>query len=179
MTTTFKIILAATLIVAMLHMAAETVAADIVRVGVGSYTTARPDRAQGPPAEIRRTANVRGKMPSNDWWSSVAWSTNSFAQFPHPLAVKPEPAGLRIAYPGANITANKAAIFGLMPGAKDDFILGHSAQERFPAPLVDGFSDWFVSVLFAEGTKRMRVSYGHGSPFVYATYTGGQPRINR
>ncbi len=151
-------------------------AESLVRVGAGSYTTVLPEGAQGAPSTIYRTDKVAGKMPSNDWWSSLAFASNSFAHFPHPLAVKTEAAGFRIAYP-ANLTANRSAIFGGMPGGTNDLILGHSAQAKFPQPLVDGFSDWFVDVLFAEGQHQMRVSYGHGSPFVYATYEGGQPRV--
>lgn len=211
------------------------VRAAVIPAGAGSYTTERPAGTKGPPATIYKTDRVRGKMPSNDWWSSLAWVSNSFAHYPHPLAVKTEPAGLRIAYPGANIVANAKGIFGLMPGGTDDFVLGHSAQTNFAKPLVDGFSDWFVDVLFTtnatalstvgdvraattqtpsprpsgerageRGTLKtsdtpplpnpllhsveerektraaapsLRVSYGHGSPFVYALYTGGRPRL--
>lgn len=151
--------------------------AAVIPAGAGSYTTERPVGAKGPPATIYKTDRVRGKMPSNDWWSSLAWASNSFAHYPHPLAVKTEPAGLRLAYPGANIVANVRGIFGLMPGGTDDFTLGHSAQTNFGKPLVDGFSDWFVDVLFATNEHSLRVSYGHGSPFVYALYTGGTPRL--
>ena len=149
----------------------------IVRVGAGSYTTALPEGAKGPPATIYRTANAKGKMPSNDWWTSLAWASNSFDHFPHPLALRTTPAGLRVAYPGANITANKAGIFGAMPGGADDLILGHAAEAAFPKALVDGWSDWFIDVLFATNGHVLRVSYGHGSPFVFAMVQGGSPKV--
>ena len=59
----------------------------------------------------------------------------------------------------------------------DDLVLGHSAQDEFPDARVDGFSDWFVSVRFASGPRNVKVTYGHGSPFVYALYEGGGPRL--
>ena len=151
---------------------------DIVKAGAGSYTTKLPDGAKAPPAEIFRTANVKGPMPTNDWWSSLAWVKFSDAMFPHPLAVKAEPGGLRVAYPGANITANKAAIFGGMPGEGDDFTIGHSAVEKFADARVDGFSDWFVTALFADGARKLRASFGHGSPFVFVTIEGGNPTLS-
>src|SRR5688572_6270384 len=89
---------------------------DLVKVGAGSYTTRLPEGAKGPPAAIYRTAKVKGPMPTNDWWSSLAWKSFGDALYPHPLALKAEPGGLRVAYPGANITANKFGIFGSMPG---------------------------------------------------------------
>src|SRR5205085_9919870 len=129
------------------------------------------------PIVYHRGEHLRGKITSNAWWSSLLFSSNTFAHFPHPLAVKVESTGLRVAYPGANITANKAAIFGGMPGGTNDLILGHSVQAKFPNFMVESASDWFVNVKFSEGANAMRVSYGHGSPFVYATYEGGDARI--
>ena len=150
----------------------------VARLGAGSYTVLLPKGAKTPPPTIYRTENVQGKMPTNRWWSSLAWMTYSERHYPHPLAVQAGPSGLRLYYPGASITANRNAIFGFMPAqGSDDVILGHSAQEQFPEALVDGFSDWFVTVRFASGPRSMRVSYGHGSPFVYARYEGGTARL--
>ncbi len=150
----------------------------IVLLGTGSYTTVLPAGAKAPPETINCTEAVAGKMPTNKWWSSLAWMKFSERHYPHHLAVETEPKGLRVFYPGANITANRDAIFGFMPAkTADDFILGHSAREEFSSSAVDGFSDWFVSVRFAAGKHVMRVSYGHGSPFVYALYEGGDPRL--
>ena len=81
-----------------------------------------------------------------------------------------------MAYP-ASITANKAGIFGAMPGGTNDFILGHSAQPQFANFNVESASDWFVTVKFGEDANTLRVSYGHGSPFVFATTEGGAARI--
>jgi len=149
----------------------------IVPVGAGSYTTAPPPGARLPPRTIYQTPAIRGKMPTNDWWSSLAWMPFSERQYPHPLAVQAELAGLRVFYPGANITANRDAIFGSMPGGGDDLVLGHSAQAEFPDARVAGFSDWFVEAEFAAGDRCMNVSYGHGSPLVYAIYRGGSAKI--
>jgi len=150
----------------------------IVHQGAGSYVTILPKGAKGPPETIYQTVNVKGKMPTNDWWSSLAWMKYSERHFPHPLAVEAGPGGLRLFYPGPSIRANKQGIFGNMPGkSAEDLVLGHSAQDEFPDALVDGFSDWFVAVRFASGKKSMKVTYGHGSPFVYALYEGGGPRL--
>ena len=75
-------------------------AEDIVPVGSGSYTTKFPAGAKAPPATIYRTANVKGPMPTNDWWSSLAWVPFSDSMYPHPLAMRAVAGGLRVAYPG-------------------------------------------------------------------------------
>jgi endoglucanase Acf2 len=150
----------------------------VVQVGAGSYATRLPPGVKAPPATIYQTSNVRGKMPTNDWWSSLAWMKFSERQYPHPLAVRATPAGLQVHYPGPTITANRHAIFGFMPdGTGEDLVLGHSAIAEFLDARVDGFSDWFVRAALASGENGMTVSYGHGSPFVYATLRGGGAKI--
>ena len=151
--------------------------ADVIRVGAGSYSTVLPAGTQPPPGNILRTSKVRGPMPSNDWWSSLAWPGNTFAQYPHPLAVKVETSGLRIHYPGPSIRGDTRAVYGSMPANSADFILGHSSVTNFSRPLVDGFSDWFVNLRFATNQYAMTLSFGHGSPFVYAVYENGAPHL--
>lgn len=152
-------------------------AEDIIAAGAGSYTTRLPEGAKPPPRVYHRGEKLRGKVPSNDWWSSLLWSSNSFAHFPHPLAVKVENTGLRIGYPGAKLTANKAAIFGLMPGGSNDLTIGHSTVATFADFTVEDASDWFVTVRMAGGTESLTLSYGHGSPFVFGMTAGGKARL--
>jgi len=141
-----------------------------VRVGKGSYTLTPPAGMKLPPQTIFRTARVVGPMPTNDWWSSLAWEPFSSNQFPHPLGVCAAKEGLRVSYPGAAIHAVPKHVMASM---QKDLVLGHSQCEEFPDARVDAFSDWFVCAMFARGDRQMRVSYGHGSPFVYAKFTGG------
>jgi endoglucanase Acf2 len=149
------------------------------KLGAGGYTTKLPPGAKFPQPEIYQTENVRTPMPTNEWWSSLAWMQYSERQYPHPLAVMENGDGLRIYYPGPYITANESAIFGfLSPDNGKDLTLGHSAVTEFPDARVDGFSDWFVNAAFDDGQQhRLVVSYGHGSPFVYALYEAGSAKI--
>ena len=98
-------------------------AADVVTTGEGSYLRGLPEGAKGPPSTIYKTEEALGPMPSNDWWSSLAWVPLSDVMYAHPLALKAVDGGLRVYYPGANITANNAAIFGFMPGGTDDLVV--------------------------------------------------------
>jgi endoglucanase Acf2 len=149
-----------------------------VPLGAGSYSLKLPQGAKLPPRRMYGSSDVRGKMPTNDWWSSLAWLPFSDRQFPHPLGVQAEPAGLRVFHSGARITSNKDGIFGFSPGpGGGDLTLGHSAQAEFPSADVDRFSDWFVTAKFRQEDRVLRVSYGHGSPFVFAKFEGGSPRL--
>ena len=145
-----------------------------VSAGRGSYTLTPPPGMKLPPRTICSTANVTGKMPTNDWWSSLAWEPFSSNHFAHPLAMRATKGGLRVSYPGANIHAVAKHVTASF---RNELTLGHSAVEAFPDARVDGFDDWFVHVMQADDRRTMRTSYGHGSPFVYATYTGGGAKV--
>jgi endoglucanase Acf2/chitodextrinase len=153
-----------------------------VAVGRGSYSTVLPPGAADVQGTIYKTANVTGKMPSNDWWSSTAWVQYSERQYPHPLAVQNQANGLRLFYPGPTITGNSACVCAWMPATtdpngNDDLTIGHTGTTNFADTRVDGFNDWFVTNVSASGGSSLKVTYGHGSPYVYAEYAGGTPRI--
>ena len=153
-------------------------AAEVIPAGAGSYLRGLPAGAKGPPGKIFVTEGMAGRpVPSNDWWSSMAWEPFSDVMHAHPLALKAEPAGMRISYPGANITANHEAIFGVMAGGRDDLVIGHSAVETFDDARVAGWSDWFVTARMGTDSRGLRLTFGHGSPFVYGEMVGGDPLI--
>ncbi len=165
------------LLVTLLPVAASPAfAEEIVRVGAGSYRTTPPPGVKTPPPVVYRTAAVRGPVPTNDWWSSLAWLPFSEPMYAHPLVLKAEPNGMRL-FHADTIAVNPDGIFGAMPGAKRDLVLGHAAQPRFPDARLDGFSDWFVSATFAAGEHALRLTFGHGSPYVYAWCEGGDATL--
>ncbi len=152
-------------------------------VGLGSYSTILPPGASDIQTMIYKTSNLTKKMETNDWWSSTAWMQYSERQYPHPLAVQNQPNGLRVYYPGPGITANSACVCAWMPASgdpngNDDLTIGHSAIATFGDTRVDAFNDWFVSNVFSSGGASLKVTYGHGSPYVYAEYAGGSPKIS-
>ncbi|MEE4568773.1 glycosyl hydrolase [Paenibacillus polymyxa] len=148
-----------------------------VTQGTGSYLTTLPAGAATPQNEIYKTANVTSPMPTNDWWSSLAWVPYSEAQYPHPLALKNQQNGLRIFNPSGKITVNPGYIAGWMDNV-NDFTIGHSVSASFPDAKVDGFSDWFVKSLFQSGSNKMSATYGHGSPYVFFEFGGGNPKLS-
>jgi len=154
---------------------AGTSAAQNVRVGKGSYATAPPAGMKLPPRRIYRTKSVKGKTQTCDWWSSLAWERYSSNHFPHPLAMRAVKDGLRVSYPGPSINAEAKHIMG---GLQNELVLGHSGTDSFPSALLDGTGDWSVSVLMSSGDRSMRLTYGHGSPFVYAIFAGGGAKIS-
>jgi endoglucanase Acf2 len=147
----------------------------IVAAGSGSYATDLPDTCQPLPEKIYKTAAVKGPTVTGQWWSSLLWQEFSANLFPHPLAMVCTPEGLAVSYPGAAIVGAEPAIMGGGVTKNGDFRIGHSAGKLFKAAECDGYSDWFVTAAFEEGDASLKTSFGHGSPFVFATYAGGDP----
>jgi endoglucanase Acf2 len=150
--------------------------AQITACGAGSYSTRRPDSCKALPETIYRTSGLKGAVPTNQWWSSLVWKPLSENLFPHPLGMVCTPDGLAVAYPGGSVTGRGGHIMSGGIG-KGDLVIGHSAVSAFTRADCDGASDWFIDVLFAQDDKQLRLSFGHGSPFVFARHTGGDPVV--
>jgi endoglucanase Acf2 len=150
----------------------------VVPAGAGSYLLSRPQPCKPLPTAIHKTENLKKPVVTGQWWSSLLWQQKRFSQplFAHPMMLTCMESGLAISYPGSGVHGNSAGIFGSGSGPVGDLKLGHSAGSFQQADCED-YSDWFVSVRFSDGPAKMRASFGHGSPFVYCLYSGGDPTV--
>ncbi|MET0280131.1 MAG: glycosyl hydrolase [Steroidobacteraceae bacterium] len=148
------------------------------RLPQGSLAAVPPPDSPLPPPPAFAAAELRPPFPTSRWWSSLVALPFSERQYPHPLAVVARAEGLQVRYPGPDIRATDACICGWMDfDPPTDLILGHSGVPRFEAARLGGWNDWFVRARFEKGSASMQVSYGHGSPIVYATFGGGDPVV--
>lgn len=150
-----------------------------VRVGEGSYALRPPAGAAGPPPRVRVSRDLTARVPTNRFWSSLVAGERPQPQYPHPLAVHPTRRGLRVHDPGPSITANAQGVFGALSerDGTEDLVLGHAGAPDLPDVSLEDFGDWTVRVRLASGAARMDVTYGHGSPYVFATFEGGGARV--
>jgi endoglucanase Acf2 len=155
-----------------LELAQAAPRAAAVGIGAGSYNTTLPAGAAGPNGTPKRTANVTGPMPTNDWWSSLGWqtSTNAYSNnmIPNPLGMRAKANGLGIGY---TPTAGGGSY-----GYSEALTLG-TVGLNSPDTKVDDYSDWTVTGYWSGGGSTLRATFGHGLPFVYATKTGGNALI--
>ncbi|MEY4798558.1 MAG: hypothetical protein RI978_859 [Verrucomicrobiota bacterium] len=159
---------------ALVCACALAAAGEVVPTGAGSYLRGLPEGAKGPPVTPFVVEGLTGPVPTNTWWSSLAWLPLSETMFPHPFSVKATKDGLALNYPGAHLGANKHAIVGM---GGHDLVLGHSAVATFTEARVAGWSDFFVTTRMGEAGRGMTLTFGHGSPYVYADYAGGEPVV--
>ncbi len=153
----------------------QTSTGEIIAAGAGSYTTTLPDGLKPLPERIFKTADVKGPTVTGQWWSSLLWQEFSNNMFAHPLGMICTPQGLAISYPGSGLVGGKDAIMGGGVTKDGDFRIELSAGSLFKVAECGGYSDWFVTAAFSAGEASLKTSFGHGSPFVYSTYAGGDP----
>ncbi|MGW5636195.1 glycosyl hydrolase [Streptomyces sp. NPDC003832] len=181
------LVLAAALAAAGLGPAATPAAAATITVGAGSYSDTRPAGTTGPttntgtPVTPKVTANAQGKpVPTNDWWSSLAFqrygdNPYSTPMYGHPLTYQAVSGGLEIGYPTSPAIVGEGRQYEY--AHKADLTLGLTGLNS-PDTKADAWSDWTVTPYWSDGTRTLRTTIGHGMPFVYAKGSGGDARIN-
>ncbi|MFJ5778959.1 glycosyl hydrolase [Streptomyces sp. NPDC093094] len=157
-----------------------------VPVGRGSHSDTRPAGTQGPsnnngqPVRPKVTAAAADRpVPTNDWWSSLAfqryaanpWSENIYG---HPLTYKAVSGGLEVGYPTAHQIVGEGRQYEFPH--KADLTLGLAGLNS-PDAKADDWSDWTVTPYWNDGTRTLRTTVGHGLPYVYAQGSGGAARI--
>jgi len=152
----------------LLCCGAMALAAAVVPMGSGSYTTTFPGtdaagRNALPPGVPNLSGNAVGKpVPTNDWWSNFL--TNSFGGncFNYPLNYLSKASGLVInnTVPGATPTGYRQPISDVHA-----VVVGTSGLAASKASVND-YSDWTVTLSWDDAFK---ATIGQGMPFTYFT----------
>ncbi|MFW5972079.1 MAG: glycosyl hydrolase [Bacillota bacterium] len=167
-----------------------TTSQGVVKMGTGSYVNTFPkslDQNNPDNTDVQNkkyiTSNMEDRpIPTNDWWSSLVWEgvsdDNHYIQAAHPYLIKLENRGMRLFAPGAQDLWIKENSFGtsMSNGDNQDFVLGNSLSDNMEAYLHE-YNDWFVTASMEDNNAAMKLTYGHGSPYVYAVYESGNPKL--
>ncbi|MFE4830307.1 glycosyl hydrolase [Streptomyces sp. NPDC056672] len=157
-----------------------------VPVGAGSYSDTRPAGTAGPttntgtPVTPKVTEAARNKpVPTNDWWSSLAFqrygdNPYSTPMYGHPLTYQATAGGLQVGYPTTPTVSGDGRQYEY--AHKADLTLGLTGLNS-PDTKADNWSDWTVTPYWSDGARTLRTTIGHGLPFVYAKGSGGDARI--
>ncbi|MFD0319111.1 glycosyl hydrolase [Streptomyces flavalbus] len=183
---TAALVLTVALAAVGLGPAATPAAAATVPVGAGSYSDTRPSGTTGPttntgtPVTPKVTQAAQGKpVPTNDWWSSLAFqrygdNPYSTPMYGHPLTYQAVSGGLEVGYPTSPAIVGDGRQYEY--AHKRDLTIGLSGLNS-PDTKADAWSDWTVTPYWSDGTRTLRTTIGHGMPFVYAQGSGGNAQI--
>jgi endoglucanase Acf2 len=140
------------------------------------------ERPVGTPiATDRRNKSVKPKVTSdfkqapksNTWWSSLIWQfdeTNPYSLnlYAHPLVMRAKGEGLGVGYPDKPVVKPRE----YMQRYAEDLVVGLEGQ-KFPDTRVASYSDFAVTASWKNAESELRLTIGHGLPYVYATRSGG------
>ncbi|MFE7570560.1 glycosyl hydrolase [Streptomyces sp. NPDC057539] len=184
--TASALLLATALAAVGLGPAASPALAANVPVGSGSYSDSRPAGTSGPttntgtPVTPKVTEAARERpLPTNDWWSSLAFqrygdNPYSTPMYGHPLTYQATAGGLEVGYPTTPAIVGDGRQYEY--AHKADLTLGLTGLNS-PDTKADAWSDWTVTPYWSDGARTLRTTIGHGLPFVYAKGSGGDARI--
>ena len=140
-----------------------TMMSNIIPVGSGSYTTSFPGTDEaGRNSYPSGSPQISGpalnkKIPTNDWWSKVIKENHAGNLFNYPLSMK---------------TTNDGLVVSYIPwGVFDDqepIVVGVSGLSVNQAKVYD-FSDWTVTMEWAQNNSFFHTTCGIGMPFLYFT----------
>ncbi|MBT2492014.1 glycoside hydrolase [Streptomyces sp. ISL-96] len=169
-----------------LGSAASPATAATIPVGSGSYSDVRPAGTSGPttntgtPVTPKLTPAAKDKpLPTNDWWSSLAFqrygdNPHSTPMYGHPLTYQATAAGLEVGYPTTPAVVGEGRQYEY--AHKRDLTLGLTGLNS-PDTKADNWSDWTVTPYWSDGARTLRTTIGHGLPFVYAKGSGAGAQI--
>jgi endo-1,3(4)-beta-glucanase len=165
-------LLLASLLPVLFHLPAH---AEIVSVGVGSYTTTFPGTdvagRNGFPAGTPQLSGpaVGRPVPTNDWWSGLLQRNHVSNLFNYPLAMRTLPAGLDLGWvvPASGVNGSSQPLSDVSP-----IIVGVSGLAAGRATVHD-YTDWTVTIAWDSGDHALRALTGIGMPFVYFTKASG------
>lgn len=140
--------------------------------GAGSLLERAPAQIRLPPRTIHRTDSLTGPAPSNRWWSSLLWDRYSLPVFADPISLRARADGLAFGWPEMRVTPegfqapHRDSLRVTVPGLNAD------------AALVDGFSDWTVSLTWpGDAGPALEALVMKGSPYLWFTAPGGQVQL--
>lgn len=172
---------------ALIGIAPQSAHAAVISVGAGGYRTDRPAGTVGPsnsdgaPVSPKVTAAMAGRpVPTNDWWSSLVWQRyagNPYSEnmYAHPLTFHAYHNGLGVGYPSNATITPDTRMYEHMHS--NDLRVGVAGLNA-PRTEVDGWGDWHVSPRWSDGARTLRATIAHGSPYVFASVSGGTARVD-
>ncbi|HLK89447.1 MAG TPA: glycosyl hydrolase [Polyangia bacterium] len=151
--------------------------------GPGFYATQRlpgeqpPRGPGGRPALPKVTADFAQMPVTHDWWSSLIWQgagdPYSAPMFPHPLSARAVAGGLELGYPTVPRVEERSYFYP----HQADLTVGVAGLAA-PDTRVAGYGDFSVTAAWDDGRDHaLRLTFGHGLPFVYATGVHGRARV--
>lgn len=161
---------------ALLALAAPALAQP-VKLGEGAYLlTPRPGDKAVPRAPFRTEAMLKRAAPTNQWYSTLAFSAKPEALFVQPITVKTTPAGLEFALPSKEAVTSVRQDVEIRYPHRDPLLISPVAFEPGAARLANA-DDWSIDISMARGGDEMLATVARGHPYASIRVNRGDLRV--
>jgi len=148
-----------------------------VKLGAATYFLAPKGSDAGMPGAPHRTeAMLARAVPTNQWYSTLAFNAEPEVIYAQPLTYRATRAGFEMALPGKVVAATDRRDVEISYPHRDPLQISPVAFAPGQAKL-GGAGDWSAQVSMAQGADDFRVTMAHGSPFAYFHLSRGDVRL--
>jgi endoglucanase Acf2 len=152
-------------------------AAQTVKVGAGAYVlTPKGGDPSAPSARMRTDAMLKTAAQTNQWYSSLIFSSKPEVIYAQPLTFLAAPTGLELALPAKEVVPTERRDVEIHYPHKDPLTISPTAFLPGPAKLAKA-TDWSIDISMASGADEMRTTIAHGGPYAQIRLTRGDARI--
>ena len=155
----------------------QPVAAQPVKLGEGTYLLSpRSGDKSIPRAPFRTEAMLQRAAPTNQWYSTLAFSPKPEAIFVQPITVKATPAGLEFALPSKEAVNSVRQDVEIRYPHRDPLLISPVAFEPGTAKLANA-DDWSIDISMARGADDMLTTVARGHPYASIRVSRGDLRV--
>lgn len=148
-----------------------------VKLGKGTYfLSPKSGDKPLPQAPLRTEAMLKRAVPTNQWYSTLAFSDKPEALFVQPITVKATPAGLEFALPSKEAVPTWRQDIEIRYPHRDPLLIAPVAFEPGTAKLANA-DDWSIDISMARGDDDMVTTVARGHPYASIRVTRGDLRV--
>jgi endoglucanase Acf2 len=156
---------------------AQPAVAQPVKLGEGTYfLSPKAGDPALPRAPFRTEAMLKRAAPTNQWYSTLAFSDKPDAIFVQPITVKATPAGLEFALPSKEAVPTWRQDIEIRYPHRDPLLIAPVAFEPGTAKLANA-DDWSIDISMARGSDDMLATVARGHPYASIRVTRGDLRV--
>jgi endoglucanase Acf2 len=165
------------LLMAAMALLSAPVFAQSVKLGDGAYFLAPKGSDKAVPrAPFRTESMLKRAAPTNQWYSTLAFSAKPEAIFVQPITVKAVPGGLEFALPTKEAVTSVRQDVEIRYPHRDPLLISPIAFEPGRALLANA-DDWSIDISMARGSDTMLTTVARGHPFASMRVSRGDLRI--
>lgn len=148
-----------------------------VKLGEGTYfLSPKAGDPALPRAPFRTAAMLERAAPTNQWYSTLAFSDKPDAIFVQPITVKATPAGLEFALPSKEAVPTWRQDIEIRYPHRDPLLISPVAFEPGTAKLAAA-DDWSIDISMARDNDDLLTTVARGHPYASIRVTRGDLRV--